>query len=99
MPPVLGPRSPSKARLWSWAVAMRRIVEPLTKASSEHSGPVRPSSITTTEPAAPKWPPKHSSTAARASSRSLATTTPLPAARPSALTTSRDAPASKRSST
>ena len=23
MPPVFGPRSPSKARLWSWAVAMQ----------------------------------------------------------------------------
>ncbi|VWL93240.1 Uncharacterised protein [Collinsella intestinalis] len=87
MPPVLGPRSPSRARLWSWEVAMGRTALPSVKASSVHSGPVSISSITTVLPAAPNAPSKHSCTACRASSRVRATTTPLPAARPSAFTT------------
>jgi hypothetical protein len=45
------------------------------------------SSITTDAPAAPKAPPRMSSMAACASASVVATITPLPAARPSALTT------------
>ncbi len=62
-------------------------VLPSVKASSVHSGPVSISSMTTVLPAAPNAPSKHSCTACRASSSVSATTTPLPAARPSALTT------------
>ena len=87
MPPVFGPRSPSKARLWSWAVAMQWALPPLTNASSEHSGPVRHSSMTTVEPAWPNAPSKQERTASSAVSLSSATMTPLPAARPSAFTT------------
>lgn len=63
MPPVLGPLSPSSARLWSCEVAMGRTVLPSVKAKSEHSGPVSISSMTTVLPASPKVPPKHSRTA------------------------------------
>ena len=58
-----------------------------TKASSEHSGPVMHSSMRTVLPASPNLPSKHSRTASSASSTVEATTTPLPAARPSAFTT------------
>ena len=61
---------------------------PSVKASTETSGPVRNSSITTVEPDLPKMPPSIiSRTAALASSRVWAMITPLPRARPSALTT------------
>ena len=67
---------------------MGTTVLPSVKASSEHSGPVSISSMTTVLPASPKVPPKHSRTASSACSSSVATMTPLPAARPSAFTTS-----------
>ena len=54
MPPVLGPRSPSKARLWSLAETMGFTVFPSVKASTDTSGPVRYSSTTTRLPEAPK---------------------------------------------
>ena len=86
IPPVLGPLSPSKARLWSCESGMGKTSVPLTKHIKENSGPVRKSS-TTTLPL-----PKDSSSsmllrAASASSRFSAITTPLPAARPSYLST------------
>ena len=88
MPPVLGPRSSSKIRLKSWAGAKATARWPSHSAMSEHSGPERPSSITTVVPAAPKLEPESlSATSARASSRSSVTRTPLPAARPSVLIT------------
>src|SRR4051812_42661966 len=77
MPPVFGPASPSSARLKSCAGCSGTTVTPSVTANSDTSGPLRYSSITTRSPAA--W--------AIASSRSDVTTTPLPAASPSCLTT------------
>ena len=65
-----------------------RTREPSEKTRNETSSPSRNSSITIFAPAEPNLPPISSSTAARASAASRATTAPLPAARPSALTTS-----------
>src|SRR5215831_14993642 len=87
MPPVLGPRSPSKARLWSCAEASASAVSPSQSAKKEASSPCRNSSTTTCAPAAPNPPPNIMSMAASASARVLAMTTPLPAASPSAFTT------------
>ena len=78
MPPVLGPRPPSKMRLKSCAGCSARAVVPSQTAKSETSGPSRNSSTTTRSQAA-AW--------ASASARSVVTTTPLPAARPSSFTT------------
>ncbi len=69
MPPVLGPWSPSKARLWSCAVASGSAVSPSTSAKKLASSPSRNSSMTTSVPAAPNAPPKQSSMASSASSR------------------------------
>ena len=66
MPPVLGPLSPSRARLWSCAVARGTSVVPSVSARSEHSGPSRVSSTITVAPASPKRPEKHSRTPASA---------------------------------
>src|SRR2546421_3517571 len=52
------------------------------------SSPSRNSSITTSRPASPNWPANIACAAVRASSMEGAITTPLPAARPLALTTS-----------
>ena len=84
MPPVFGPRSPSKARLWSWAVPRKRQSVPSVRTKSEASSPVMNSSMTTR---APGPSAKIASRAAWASAAVSATVTPLPAARPSALTT------------
>ena len=88
MPPVLGPVSPSPRRLKSWAVASGSTFLPSTKAKKLASSPSRKSSMTISRPACPK---RHStraaSTARHAVSRSEAIVTPLPAARPSTLTT------------
>jgi hypothetical protein len=67
MPPVLGPVSPSNARLWSPAVASGRAVLPSHRAKNETSSPSRQSSMRTSAPAAPKRPEKTSRTAACAS--------------------------------
>ena len=67
---------------------MGTTVLPSTKASKLASSPSMNSSITTVLPASPKrFSLSMSSTAAFASSIVIATTTPLPAAKPSALTT------------
>lgn len=66
---------------------MQCALPPETNASSEHSGPVRHSSTSTLEPAEPNAPSKQLRTAFSATSMVSATTTPLPAARPSAFTT------------
>lgn len=90
MPPVLGPSSPSSARLKSWAGWSGTTVTPSVMAKRETSGPSRYSSMTTrSQPSA--W--------ARAAARSSVTTTPLPAARPSSLTTYGAPKASRASST
>ena len=87
MPPVLGPCSPSTTRLWSCAAASGSACSPSTRAKKLASSPTRNSSMTTSAPAAPNAPAKQASMAAVAASRVSAMTTPLPAARPSALTT------------
>ena len=53
MPPVLGPRSPSKTALWSWADASGQTVRPSVSAKTETSSPSRYSSTTTRAPASP----------------------------------------------
>ena len=84
MPPVLGPASPSKARLWSCAPPSETTVSPSTRQNRLASSPVRHSSTTTTvSPSPANW----ASTAASASCTVVATVTPLPAASPSAFTT------------
>ena len=88
MPPVFGPMSPSWMRLKSCAGASRTARFPSQIASTDSSGPVKPSSITSLRPASPKaCPDRYSSTAFLASARDSVTTTPLPAARPSVLIT------------
>ncbi|MCY1558524.1 hypothetical protein D9M68_954660 [compost metagenome] len=87
MPPVLGPLSPSKARLWSCAVVSGRIASPSESTKRLTSSPSMNSSITTAAPDAPKAPEKQSMMASSASSTLMATVTPLPAANPSALIT------------
>src|SRR5579875_2254509 len=82
MPPVLGPLSPSERRLKSWAGASGTALEPSQSAMSDSSVPRRPSSTTTRRP-----PPSLARASATASSTSSVTSTPLPAARPSVLTT------------
>jgi hypothetical protein len=87
MPPVLGPRSPSWARLWSQAGTNTRRRSPSDSASTLTSRPVSRSSTTTRAPAWPNLPSsRHASIAARAWAASSQTVTPLPRARPSALT-------------
>ena len=67
---------------------MGTMVLPSVKASTVTSGPVMHSSMTTLAPAAPKALFSIMlTTAALASSKVWATTTPLPSARPSHLTT------------
>ena len=63
-------------------------VSPSVKDRTDTSGPVRNSSMTTVAPLSPKRPPSiMERTASRASFRVSQISTPLPRARPSALTT------------
>ncbi len=88
MPPVLGPRSPSKMRLWSWLEASGSTLRPSTMTMKLASSPSRNSSITTRRASSPgPLPASMASIAPWASAGISATTTPLPAARPSAFTT------------
>ena len=88
MPPVLGPLSPFAARLWSWLVAKGSTLLPSTITINEASSPSKNSSTTTRLPASPKaLPASMSRMASSASCSVIATITPLPAARPSALIT------------
>mmetsp|Transcript_63382 Transcript_63382/g.166006 ORF Transcript_63382/g.166006 Transcript_63382/m.166006 type:complete len:312 (-) Transcript_63382:531-1466(-) len=88
MPPVLGPSSQSKMRLWSCAGGSTAMWVPSVRQRMEHSGPAIFSSSTISMPASPIVPfSRKSRTAALASSRLVGTMTPLPAARPLALTT------------
>ena len=90
IPPVFGPVSPSPTRLWSRLSDSGTVRSPSLSAKADTSGPSSSSSTTTTAPAAPKdRSTRQLRIAAIASSRSGATTTPLPAARPSAFTTAR----------
>lgn len=86
--PEFGPSSLSFILLWSCAAIMETIVSPSVNASKDASSPSINSSKTTRAPAPPNLrSPIISSTAANASASVIATTTPLPAAKPSALTT------------
>src|SRR6266571_4961017 len=88
MPPVLGPSSPSFRRLWSWLVARGSTCLPSARTMKLASSPSRNSSMTTRFPAAPIARSTSRRSIARCASAALtATTTPLPAARPLALTT------------
>ena len=93
MPPVLGPWSPLSRRLWSWLVASASTLRPSAITMKLASSPVRKASTTTRAVSLPsllppvKSSPRNWSTAAWASATVWATTTPLPAARPSAFTT------------
>ena len=88
IPPVFGPVSPSPAALWSWEDASATASPPPTAQMKLASSPARNSSTTILRPASPNARPESiSPAAASASSSECATTTPLPAARPSALTT------------
>jgi hypothetical protein len=73
--------------LWSCAAASGSAHLPSTSAKKLASSPRRNSSITSSDPAAPKAPEKQASIAALASSLVSAMVTPLPAASPSALIT------------
>src|SRR5436190_2671932 len=88
IPPVFGPRSPSSARLKSWDGASGTARRPSHTARTDSSGPLRPSSITTVRPAGPNAAPaSFAFTSSSASINDSVTSTPLPAARPSVLTT------------
>ena len=82
MPPVLGPVSPSPTLLKSCAASSGTTVSPSTTQNSDTSGPSRNDSSSTGCPASSRL-----AACALAASRSAVTTTPLPAARPSSLTT------------
>ena len=56
MPPVFSPISPSPMRLWSMDAGMGTTVFPSVKVSTDTSGPVRNSSITTHSPLFPNLP-------------------------------------------
>ncbi len=88
MPPVFGPLSPSRSRLWSWHGGSTRTLFPSVSASTEASTPESFSSMTIVRPASPKTRRViMSSTARSASSGVSGTITPLPFANPAALTT------------
>ena len=88
MPPVFGPLSPSRARLWSWTETMGTTFAPSEKTRNETSSPDRNSSMTSLAPALPNflsdiiWP-----ITVLASAALSTTMLPLPEASPSALTT------------
>src|SRR5690349_15560252 len=83
MPPVLSPASSSPTRLKSWAGERATTVSPSLTQKTETSGPSRNSSTTTRPPGFDR----QARACSRATSRESVTTTPLPAARPSSLTT------------
>ena len=88
MPPVFAPWSPSRTRLWSWDGASGTTVVPSESAMNETSSPSRNSSTTTRLPASPKSRRRMSSSIASSASATVwQMKTPLPPARPSALTT------------
>ena len=88
MPPVFGPRSPSRARLWSCEGASGSTVVPSVSAMKETSSPSRNSSTTTRLPASPSRRARMSSSTASSASATVGQMkTPFPLARPSAFTT------------
>ncbi len=90
MPPVFGPRSPSRARLASRAGASASTRSPSQSASTDASRPSSRSSIRIRAPLSPKrCSTRQARTAWSASAIVSQTKTPLPAASPSALMTTR----------
>ncbi len=88
MPPVFGPRSPSWMRLWSCVEAKASAFLPSAITMKLASSPAMNSSITTRWPASPSGRRRACSRSPRGPPRDVvATTTPLPAASPSALIT------------
>ena len=88
IPPVFGPSSPARRRLWSCAAGSAANLSPSQKASTDTSRPQRRSSSRICSPADPKRRSTSMAlTAAAASFGVSGTMTPLPAARPEALTT------------
>ncbi len=88
MPPVLGPRSPARSRLWSCAGTRESTRSPSVRASTDTSSPSMNSSTSTWWPLSPKaLPSSIDSMASSASARVSQTITPLPAASPEALIT------------
>ena len=87
IPPVFGPSFPSNARLWSRALASQITSSPSTSANADSSGPVIQASTKMVRLALPKPPSSIISIASKACFVVLHTTTPLPAARPSAFIT------------
>ncbi len=86
MPPVFGPRSPSSSRLWSCAVANGSAVRPSQIRKKLASSPSRKPSMTRRAPVDVGRQPAVDR-AMRLARIVATTTTPLPAASPSALTT------------
>ena len=88
MPPVFGPGVAVGQPLEVLGRGQGASRSPSHSTSSEHSGPTSPSSITTCRPASPKASPESlASMSASASASESVTSTPLPAASPSVLTT------------
>ena len=84
---MFGPLSFSLRRLWSCAVGSNTYFFPSHSAKTETSGPWIFSSKTTTFPELPNFPLKIDSAASKHSSFESGIKTPLPEAKPSALTT------------
>ena len=87
IPPVLGPSSPLNALLWSLALASQITSSESMSAKADSSAPQMHSSTIIVSLAAPKPPESIISIVSKACFFVLQTTTPFPAARPSALTT------------
>src|SRR6476469_2130879 len=95
MPPVLGPASSSPTRLKSCAGASATTVSPSLMQKTDTSGPSRNSSTTSR----PSGLARQARACSTATSRESVTTTPLPAASPSSLTTGGAPSASRAAST
>ena len=99
MPPVFGPLSPSKTRLWSQLAIIGTIVLPSVNVSTDTSSPgvnslpVRYSSTTTWSPAAPNALSSMMRRSPSFASCSVSQmSTPLPSASPSAFRTTGNLP-------
>ena len=84
MPPVIGPTSPAKMVLWSWAGGIITARSPSQKASTVTSWPTMNSSMTAWDCGTSKM----ERSADPASAWVWAMVTPFPARRPASLTTS-----------
>ena len=87
MPPVLGPVSPSPTRLKSWAGREGHGAGAVADCEHRELGTDHALLDDEVRPASPKASPAGTRDRRRASPRTSVTTTPLPAASPSVLTT------------